>query len=147
MVVLVVLGYDRAAHRYAVLCAPALVGLGKSHAQLKLASQDLLIPIKDLHQYWYGDYTLLWRQPPGYQSAMHPGHAGEDVIWLSRKLNQLSILEAGPEQTVYEETLLERVRQFQLAQGLVADGIVGVQTLIHINNATGMKAPVLNNRG
>jgi len=124
-----------------------LIGLGKSQAQLKLANKEILIPIKDLHQYWYGHYTLLWRQPPGYERAIHPGHAGEEVIWLSKQLNQLSNEYKVPEQTVYEDELFERVRQFQLAQGLVADGIVGVQTLIHINNATGLKAPVLSGRG
>ena len=124
-----------------------LVGLGKSQAQLKLANREIQLPIKDLHQYWYGHYTLLWRQPPGYQRAIHPGHIGEDVIWLSQKLNLLSEGTKVPEQTLYEDQLLHRVRQFQLAQGLVADGIVGVQTLIHINNATGLKAPVLSDKG
>lgn len=124
-----------------------LIGLGKTQAQLKLANKDVFIPVKDLHQYWYGHYTLLWRQPPGYQRAMHPGHEGEAVIWLSQKLNQLSDNNKVPETTIYEDELLDKVRQFQLAQGLVADGIVGVQTLIHINNATGLKAPVLGDRG
>ncbi|MCW8955817.1 MAG: AAA family ATPase [Gammaproteobacteria bacterium] len=124
-----------------------LTGLGKSQAQLTLANRDILIPIKDLHQYWYGHYTLLWRQPPGYERAIHPGHVGEEVIWLSQKLNQLSSEDKVTEQTVYQDELLHKVRQFQLAQGLVADGIVGVQTLIHINNATGLKAPVLSDKG
>lgn len=124
-----------------------LIGLGKSQAQLKLANRDIIVPVKDLHNYWYGHYTLLWHQPPGYQRAIHPGHAGEEVIWLSQKLNQLGTGKQVPEQTVYKDDLLERVREFQLAQGLVADGIVGVQTLIHINNATGLKAPVLSDKG
>lgn len=124
-----------------------LIGLGTSQARLKLANKEVILPVKDLHQYWYGHYTLLWRQPPGYQRAIHPGHVGKEVVWLSQKLNLLSDENKVPEQALYQDELLDRVRQFQLAQGLVADGIVGVQTLIHINNATGLKAPVLSGRG
>ena len=48
---------------------------------------------------------------------------------------------------MYQERLIEKVRQFQISQGLVADGVVGVQTLIRINNVTGLDAPVLGNNG
>jgi len=38
------------------------------------------------------------------------------------------------------------IKQFQLSQGIDADGIDGERTLIHINDATGVNAPMLGKR-
>jgi len=35
------------------------------------------------------------------------------------------------------------MKRFQIAEGLVPDGVVGPQTFIHLENAAGTKGPVL----
>jgi murein L,D-transpeptidase YcbB/YkuD len=35
------------------------------------------------------------------------------------------------------------VKKFQLSEGLVPDGVVGPQTIIHMNNVVGSDEPVL----
>jgi len=44
---------------------------------------------------------------------------------------------------IYDRTLLERVKQFQAAQGLIDDVVVGVKTIIRINQVLGLTDPVL----
>ena len=78
---------------------------------------------------------------------MKPGHSGQDVVWLSQKLKQIQGNDGLSEGSIYQSELVDKVRLFQISQGLVADGIVGVQTLIHLNNFTEKDSPVLNKNG
>lgn len=125
----------------------ALTGMGHELVTLVLAGNKQTWSLKRLQQHWSGDFTLLWKQPPGYFDSIRPGHEGKDVLWLSQKINQIDQANELPEASVYQENLIEKIRQFQSSQGLVADGVVGVQTLIRINNVTGLDAPVLKNNG
>ncbi len=124
-----------------------LIELNQQTAMIKLAGDRLRLSTVQLQRYWYGKFTLLWHQPAGYSRAIHPGYEGEPVVWLSRTMNRLEGKTQQPEMSRYQDELLEQVRRFQLEKGLVADGIVGVQTLIHINNAIGLEAPVLVTKG
>ncbi len=124
-----------------------LIELNQQTAMIKLAGDRLRLSTVQLQRYWYGKFTLLWHQPAGYSRAIHPGYEGEPVVWLSRTMNRLEGKAQQPEMSRYQDELLEQVRRFQLEKGLVADGIVGVQTLIHINNAIGLEAPVLVTKG
>jgi len=40
--------------------------------------------------------------------------------------------------------MMLQVKQFQLAQGLVPDGVVGPQTMMQLSSAADMNAPKLN---
>jgi len=124
-----------------------LTGMGHQLATLVLAGKKQTWSLEQLKQHWSGDFTLLWKQPPGYFDPIHPGHEGRDIIWLSQKINQINQSNKIPEASVYQQNLVEKIRQFQSSQGLVADGVVGVQTLIRINNVTGLDAPVLRKNG
>jgi len=125
----------------------ALTGMEHQLATLVLAGKEQTWSLKQLQQYWSGDFSLFWKQPPGYFKSIYPGHKGEDVVWLSQKINQVYQSSELPEATVYQAKLIEKVRQFQVSQGLVNDGVVGVQTLIRINDVTGLDAPMLGNNG
>ncbi|HEY9050418.1 MAG TPA: AAA family ATPase [Gammaproteobacteria bacterium] len=125
----------------------AITGLGSSSATIHLAGHEQTVSLDELNRYWYGDFTLLWQQPPGFETPMKPGHSGQDVIWLSQKLKQIQGNDALSEASIYQTELVDKVRSFQISQGLVADGIVGVQTLIHLNNFTEKDSPVLNKNG
>ncbi len=124
----------------------ALMKIKKDTAYLNMAGKDFIVPLHDLQQHWYGDFNLLWKPPPFYTSAIRPGYEGEEVVWLSQLLNKLDKTHITPETRQYNQPLLEKVRQFQLQQGLVADGVVGAQTLIHLNHAVSLDAPVLESR-
>lgn len=75
---------------------------------------------------------------PDYQGPILPGQKGKVVQWLDR---QLSFIQGRPAQSpknlVFDDTLVREVKKFQLAKGLVPKGIVGPQTIIHLNNEVG----------
>jgi general secretion pathway protein A len=126
---------------YAVLTA-----LSDDSARILLGTEMREVPLKDVEAAWLGEYTLLWRPPPDFTDAVKPGMQGPAVQWVERQLN---LLEGKPdtarENPEYDNELVLRVKKFQLARGLVPDGIVGTQTMIHLGSAGGDK-PTLDEK-
>lgn len=125
----------------------ALIVVQNDTVMLDLAGTKQSVPIAVLQNYWRGEFTLLWQQPPGYSGMMHVGYTGADVLWLRQKFNQIDPAEPLIESSEYDVRLAEKVKQFQMDQGLLADGVAGVQTLIHLNEASGAVEPRLVQAG
>lgn len=118
--------------------------LDKNRATLLTAEDGFDIDVSLLEKYWYGEFSLLWQPPPFYQQAISPGSNGPVVQWLGQQFTRLY----GHQQTptiydVYTDELITRVETFQQSKGLVADGIAGPLTLIHLNTDIGAPSPLL----
>ena len=63
-----------------------------------------------------------------------PGARGKDVEWVRQRLSEMDGVPAGGRhRDVFDEELRSRVVAFQRARSLVADGIVGEETLVHLS--------------
>ena len=122
----------------------ALTGLDDTTATLSVGSEIRSVRLGTLAVQWSGHYTVLWRVPPQAQDYILYGERGPAVAWLSRQLAQGKDGAAaiGPN-PVFDDALVKRVKQFQLAQGLIPDGIVGPQTLMRLNVVSDQSAPKL----
>ena len=121
-----------------------LDSLDKNKATLNTGQDNLKIDTSLLEQHWYGEFSLFWQPPPFYQQAIFPGSSGDVVQWLGQQLTRL--YGHGNKQTIYDtysDNLVTQFKRFQQSKGLIPDGIVGPLTLIHLNTATGIQAPVL----
>ena len=125
-----------------------LTDMDTQSAVLKSGEEEQTILLSDLESRWQGEYTLLWRMPPGVNGMIKPGTQGPDVIWLA---NQLAALNGQAQSTdgsmVYDDVLMNQVKAFQARAGLVADGVAGEQTLIQINSAIDKAIPKLVKAG
>ncbi len=119
-----------------------LISLNTDQATLRVGNRDFEVPLSDLESRWFGDYTLLWRMPPAYTGAIRLGTSGEDVQWLASSLASING-EDVPGIISYDARLIRAVKNFQKQEGLSADGIAGVQTLIQINSALDKSVPRL----
>jgi general secretion pathway protein A len=100
--------------------------------------------LRDLDQYWYGQFTLLWQKPEHYSSPVTPGERGKIVSWLHSQLKKINHEQSSDMIiSTYDSYLVDQVKAFQLRQGLNADGIVGPITIIHLNTLSGMNVPSL----
>ena len=94
-----------------------------------------------LEPLWSGQYLMLWRAPSVFQRTLSLGRQGKDVTWLHDRLAELDGIassEAG--RATFDAELRSRVVAFQRSRGLKADGIVGPQTIIHLDNSASTKS-------
>lgn len=110
-----------------------LTGLGNDIGMLRLDSGVHRVAISQIADFWQGEYLLLWRPPTTEVKAFVPGMRDPDIRWLR---TSLATIQAEPleamESDLYDEQLEERVRRYQSARALTADGLVSQQTQIAI---------------
>jgi general secretion pathway protein A len=108
--------------------------LDNTVAELMIGAELFRLAIEQVDRYWYGEYLLLLQTPPGGRLNLKVGDRGVDVTWLRRQLELalgVDIPAADPQ--LFDYALQKQVLDFQRSRGLVADGIVGENTLIHLN--------------
>ncbi|MGB7996841.1 MAG: AAA family ATPase [Photobacterium halotolerans] len=123
---------------YAVLYA-----LWPGEAELMLGGERLRVSREWLQSHWQQDYTLMWRPPMGESTSIRYGQQGGRVAWLDQQLNRL-LGEPGMASRDFDQTVLEKLRRFQQAQGLYADGIAGPMTLMVLDTALSLPGPTLH---
>ncbi|MEA3547069.1 MAG: AAA family ATPase [Thermodesulfobacteriota bacterium] len=113
-------------------------------ATLVIGSESKIVTIEDIGSRWFGEYTLLWAKPGKYTSAIKPGNTTENVDWLDKKLALIQGRPPGSRDSMnFDDALASQVKKFQFSRNLVPDGIVGPQTIIHLNSACGNDVPRL----
>ena len=122
----------------------ALIALEDKSATFAIGAEARTVALGALGAQWSGQYTLLWRMPPDARENIRSGERGPAVQWLIRQLAQAQGLVAEPSKDPQLDDVLERqVKQFQLAQGLIPDGVVGPQTVMRLAGVGDRTAPKL----
>ena len=117
-----------------------LVAMGADSAVLQAGERRWQLPLTGLADIWRGDYTTLWRTPPGQQGRLNNGNTGPAADWLAQQLEQLqSTGQIAAESTDFSS----RVRAFQRSQGVDGDGLAGPMTFMLVNRASGVDEPRL----
>lgn len=122
-----------------------LKSLQNDAAILEIEGKPATVSLAQLQPWWTGEYVLLWR-PQVSPPVIGPGSKGEPVRWLRQRLAQAEGQDPGQQalSEVFDPALAERVRNFQRANALSADGVVGQRTMALLDNlAPAPGAPVL----
>ncbi|HYF43191.1 MAG TPA: AAA family ATPase [Ramlibacter sp.] len=122
---IVTLDRDTGTPSYALLTA-----LTDHSATLRAGGTEQTVTLAALASRWQGDFATLWRAPAGY-TPRKPDPAVAQ--WVASKL---------PPETA-AAPLAQRIKTFQLAQGLPADGQLGPLTFMQLNRAAGVEEPRL----
>jgi general secretion pathway protein A len=101
------------------------------------------VALTDLTPAWSGSYVLLWRPPPGGSDALATGSRGQGVTWLRQRLADVDGDQAaGP--ASFDDDLVRRTKAFQLAEGIVPDGVAGALTLVRLDQRLDKHLPRLS---
>lgn len=92
-------------------------------------------PMFELGQYWSGKATLLWQPPNSYEELLKPGDQSPFVRWVAESFATLDEQPAPLARDNYNEKLVQRVTLFQANHNLEPDGLVGIKTILKINDA------------
>lgn len=101
------------------------------------------LKLSDVDNHWLGRFTLLWKKPASYSSAVSPGDRGNIVDWLNAQIAKINNDATEMIVSSYDRTLSDKIKNFQSQHGISPDGIVGPVTIIHLNTQTGMNVPLL----
>jgi general secretion pathway protein A len=92
------------------------------------------VALADISTAWSGDYVLVWQVPPGVKEALSPGSRGQAITWLRKSLAAIAGDDRkadGP--AAFDDELVKRVKAFQLAEGIIPDGVVGALTIARLD--------------
>jgi general secretion pathway protein A len=121
-----------------------LTSLDEHSATFSFGVSTERVALETLASQWTGHYTVMWRMPVDVPTMIRLGERGASVQWLRE---QLALSEGVPPpvspDAVFDTDLVLRIKQFQLAHGLIPDGAVGTQTLMHLASAADTSAPAL----
>ncbi|GAB3278211.1 ExeA family protein [Parahaliea aestuarii] len=119
----------------------AAVLLGLSGQQARLATADggvVEVSLRELAGLWQGDFYLLWQVPDGYRAPLALGDRGPAVAAVARLFAALDNQPRALAESQFNRALQSRVELFQRAHQLEADGVVGVRTLLKLNEQLGI---------
>ncbi len=134
-----------------------LVALDDERATLQLGSQRYSLTLPELARIWRGDFSTLWRTPPGWLAGRDNLEDAALRRWLAQRLpaaeaepgGSAGASAAAPAGTVTVAAepsaaqLRERLRVLQVAQGLPSDAAGLPITLIQLNRRSGVAEPTL----
>ncbi|MDR3483219.1 MAG: AAA family ATPase [Burkholderiaceae bacterium] len=120
-----------------------LTGLTDTQALLTIGDTSYTVNLIALAHHFQGDFVTLWKVPAGFREKVHRGDRGEDIDWIAAQLAKLNGAPPPAANQPFELAMIRQIREFQSAQGLQPDGLIGPKTLMQLNRATDPSEPRL----
>jgi general secretion pathway protein A len=115
-----------------------LLGIVGSNCYLYSDAGVELIALAELGSLWSGRYYFLWHPPKGFESPVALGDISPVVAEIAALFAQLDGREASLAENLFNEALKTRVTLFQRQHQLEDDGVVGIRTLLKLNEQLGI---------
>ncbi len=113
-------------------------------ATFAIGSETKAIDLGALANQWSGNYTLLWRLHPDISQSTRPGERLTSAEVLRKQLAMVQGRDVdNSKEPTSDAEVMQQLKQFQLAHGLVPDGVAGLRTLMRLSGATDQTAPKL----
>lgn len=95
------------------------------------------LPITELGTLWTGEALFFWHTHPDFAGPFGGSDRGPLVAWLAQQFAALDHQPQGLTDDVFNGALQQRVKLFQRDNGLEPDGVVGLRTLLKLNEQLG----------
>ncbi len=107
-----------------------------SDNQLIVVSNAQRYPLSpfELGQYWTGKFTLLWQPPQGFEALAKLGDKSNYVNWIAQSFAVIDQRAEALTDYTFTKPLETRVAVFQGDNNLEPDGIVGLRTVLKMND-------------
>lgn len=113
-----------------------LTNLNHNTATLIVAEEEQRVSLSELANAWSGKFIAIWNAPPGFSGHMSLNQRGSDVVWLRHTMEAADGVQNN-NSDIFDAALAQRVRTFQLIEGIQPDGLVGPLTVIRLNARNG----------
>lgn len=115
-----------------------LLGVAGSRGYVASGQGVELVELSQLGPLWSGRYSFLWQPPEGFTVPLAVGDNSIVVEKVAALFAQLDGQETGLARNAFNAALKERVVLFQRQYKLEDDGVVGVRTLLKLNEQLGI---------
>lgn len=110
-----------------------VMGFDDDHVFLRTAQGTQSRPLAELGKLWTGEALFFWRTHRDYAGPFSRNDRGPLVAWVAQQFAALDHQTHSLSDGEFNNALLQRVILFQQANGLQADGVVGLKTLLKLN--------------
>lgn len=117
--------------------AALVLAFGETTALMWTRQGVLEVPLGELADSWTGGVKYLWQAPQGWTGSVGLGDTSPVVNVIAQMFATLDGM-AVPTVTSFGPALEARVRLFQVSEGIAADGVVGEQTILRLNDRLGI---------
>ena len=117
--------------------AALVLAFGEATALMWTRQGVLEVPLGELADSWTGGVKYLWQAPQGWTGSVGLGDTSPVVNVIAQMFATLDGM-AVPTVTSFGPALEARVRLFQVSEGIAADGVVGEQTILRLNDRLGI---------
>ena len=121
-----------------------LTALDKTAVRLEDTDGSIVVPIERFLAGWSGRYLYLWQPPQSFNTLTVGDRNAPAVSWLQ---DQLVIIDQNSERIItggrYTAAIAQKVTSFQSQQALTADGVVGRETVMRLNQLASPQHPQL----
>jgi general secretion pathway protein A len=121
-----------------------LTALDKTAVRLEDTDGSIVVPIERFLAGWSGRYLYLWQPPHSFNTLTVGDRNAPAVSWLQ---DQLVIIDQNSERIItggrYTAAIAQKVASFQSQQALTADGVVGRETVMRLNQLASSQHPRL----
>jgi general secretion pathway protein A len=121
-----------------------LTGLDKTAVRLQGTDGSIVVPLEKFLTGWSGRYLYLWQPVQGFNTLTVGDRNAPAVSWLQ---DQLAIIDQNSERIItggrYTAAIAQKVASFQSQQALTADGVVGRETVMRLNQLANPQHPRL----
>ena len=117
--------------------AALVLAFGETTALMWTRQGVLEVPLGELADGWTGSVKYLWQAPQGWTGSVGLGDTSPVVNVIAQMFATLDGM-AVPTVKSFGPALEARVRLFQVSEGITADGVVGEQTILRLNDRLGI---------
>ena len=117
--------------------AALVLAFGETTALMWTRQGVLEVSLGELADSWTGSIQYLWQAPQGWIGSVGLGNTSPVVNVIAQMFATLDGMTA-PNVTSFGPALEARVRLFQESEGIAADGVVGEQTILRLNDRLGI---------
>lgn len=121
-----------------------LSGLNGTVVSLQGNKGSITVLLEDFLAGWSGRYLYLWQPAPSFNTLTVGDSNALGLRWLQ---DQLAIIDQSSERIItggrYTQAIAQKVASFQSQQALTADGVVGRETIMRLNQLSSPQHPRL----
>jgi general secretion pathway protein A len=109
-------------------------GLAQDRLLVGTDAERLTVSRESVDALWLGRYLVAWPQAPGWPAEISRGAQGPAVQTVMDMASRVAMPYHG--KRVFDSVFEDWLKDFQVRNGLQADGIIGRNTLLHLMTAS-----------